>query len=94
MSGPGKKEPTRRAAALHYGGVGAPTVVAKGEGELAARIEELARQHDVPLVQDAVLTNLLARVPLGDEIPEYLFVAVAEILAHLYRVGESVDSLR
>lgn len=87
-----KKTPPRRAAALHYSGAGAPTVVAKGEGELAARIEELARLHDVPLVQDAVLTNLLANVPLGDEIPEFLFLAVAEILAHLHRVGESIDS--
>ena len=93
MSGK-KKQPTRRAAALHYGGVGAPSVVAKGEGELAARIEELAQLHDIPLVQDAVLTNLLASVPLGDEIPEFLFLAVAEILAHIYRVGDSIDSFR
>ena len=94
MNGRAKDGLTRRAAALQYSGQGAPTVVASGEGELAARIEQLARQHDIPLVQDAVLTSLLAKVPLGDEIPEYLFLAVAEILAHLYRVGDSIDSLQ
>ena len=82
----------RRAAALRYTGLGTPTVVAKGEGEIAARIEALAQQHDIPLVQDAVLTNLLCSVPLGDEIPEQLYVAVAQILAHIYRVGQAIDS--
>lgn len=91
MKDDGKRR-TKLAAALQYEGRGTPTVVAKGEGEMAARIEAIARQHDVPLVQDAVLTGLLASVPLGDEIPENLFVAVAEILVHLYRVGDSVDS--
>lgn len=88
-----KKRQLQLAAAIQYEGVGAPTVVAKGEGELADRIEAIARQHDIPLVKDAVLTGLLANVPLGDEIPENLFVAVAEILAHIYRVGDSIDSM-
>jgi flagellar biosynthesis protein len=82
----------RRAAALQYLGIGAPKLVAKGEGFTAARIEELARQHDIPLVQDTMLTNLLGSVPLGDEIPENLYVAVAEVLALIYRMGDSVDS--
>ncbi|MFT6285425.1 MAG: flagellar biosynthesis protein [Alcanivorax sp.] len=82
----------QRAVALQYLGAGAPMLVAKGEGYTAARIEELARQHDVPLVQDAMLTNLLGSVSLGDEIPENLYVAVAEVLALIYRMGDSVDS--
>ena len=87
-----QKSARRRAAALRYSGRGAPTVVAKGEGEVAAHIEALAQQHDIPLVQDTVLTNLLCSVPLGDEIPEQLYVAVAEGLAHIYRVGQTIDS--
>lgn len=78
-------------AAVKYSGVGAPTVIAKGEGVVAGRIKDLAVQHDIPLVQDAVLTNLLANVSLGDEIPESLYAAVSEVLAHIYRVGEAVD---
>tara|TARA_R110002110_G_C13470513_1_gene720874 strand:+ start:112683 stop:112964 length:282 start_codon:yes stop_codon:yes gene_type:complete len=88
-----RKGMTRRAAALVYSGTGAPRVVAKGDGEIAQRIEELALQHDIPLMQDAMLTTLLADVPLGDEIPEGLYIAVAEVLAHIYRVGQSIDSL-
>jgi flagellar biosynthesis protein len=84
------KPDKRRAVALKYKGLGAPTVEAKGEGAIAEKIEELAFQHDVPLVQDAILTSLLGNVPLGDEIPEELFLVVAEILAHIYRVGDSM----
>ena len=85
-------EAARWAAALHYAGAGAPRVVARGSGEVAARIEETALRCDVPLVQDAALAGVLATVPLGEEIPETLFIAVAEVLAHLYHVGDSIDS--
>lgn len=81
-----------RAAALKYTGAGAPTVVAKGEGDLAARIIDLAAEHDIPLVQDAILVSLLGNVSLDDEIPESLYIAVGEVLAHIYRIGSSVDS--
>lgn len=87
-----QKLPPRRAAALHYSGTGAPKMVAKGEGDVAAAIESTARAHGVPLVHDPVLTNVLSRVPLGDEIPEFLFTAVAEVLAHIYKVSEVFDS--
>jgi flagellar biosynthesis protein len=82
----------RRVAALEYTGVGAPRVVATGEGHIAARIEEVARQHDIPLIQNPLLASVLVNVPLGDEIPENFYFAVAEILAHIYRVGDQIDS--
>ena len=81
-----------RAAALKYSGAGAPRIVAKGEGRIAARIEQVAEQNNVPLIQDANLTSLLSSVPLGDEIPENLYLAVAEVLAHIYRVRGMIDS--
>lgn len=87
-----RKPSSKRAAALEYKGVGAPRVVAKGEGNIASRIEAIAAEHDVPLVQDDVLASVLVNVPLGDEIPENFYFAVAEILAHIYRVSESIDS--
>jgi flagellar biosynthesis protein len=82
----------KRAAALEYRGVGAPRVVAAGEGFIAARIEEVARQNDVPLIEDELLASVLVNVPLGDEIPENFYFAVAEILAHIYRISDFVDS--
>lgn len=81
----------QRAAALEYTGVGAPRVVAKGEGLIAEQIEAVARQNDVPVLQDSLLASVLVNVPLGDEIPENFYFAVAEILAHIYRVNDAFD---
>jgi len=88
-----KDKPRQQASALKYDGVGAPTVVAKGEGIIAARIKDIAARNDIPLVQDAMLTSLLGNVPLGDEIPQSLYLAVGEVLAHIYRIGDSVDTM-
>ena len=65
-------------------------LVAKGDGEMARRIVDSARAHDVPIVQDHQLTGLLCQLPLGDEIPPNLYVAVAEVLAYVYRLNDSV----
>ncbi|MEJ2480739.1 MAG: EscU/YscU/HrcU family type III secretion system export apparatus switch protein [Acidihalobacter sp.] len=88
---PGPKDSGERrllAVALHYGGEGAPRVTAKGYGAIGEQILERARAHDVPIRQDAELSGLLARVPLGDEIPENLYLAVAEVLAFAYRLSD------
>ena len=75
--------PTHVAVALRYEpGRGAPRVVAKGSGELAARIRARASEHHVPLVEDVPLARALhAACEVGSEIPEYLFTAVARVLA-------------
>ncbi|UTW45442.1 EscU/YscU/HrcU family type III secretion system export apparatus switch protein [bacterium SCSIO 12696] len=76
------------AAALSYDNSvskrSAPRVVAKGEGAEAERIEALAREYDVPVEQDAMLTAALSTVPVGEEIPRQLYVAVAEVLSFVY----------
>jgi flagellar biosynthesis protein len=77
----------RQAVALAYDGQGAPRVVAKGGGDVAARILEVAREHGVPLEQDPTLARLLSRVDLGDEIPRPLFAAVAQVLAFAWSVA-------
>ncbi|OOG24516.1 type III secretion protein [Thioalkalivibrio denitrificans] len=79
-----RPDPPRRAVALHYTGKQAPRITAKGGGPVAERILALAREHDIPVHEDALLTAALAQVPLGDEIPENLYVAVAEVLAFVY----------
>ncbi len=75
--------PTHVAVALRYEpGKGAPRVVAKGAGALAAKIRERAAEHHVPLVEDVPLARALhAACDVGAEIPEYLFTAVARVLA-------------
>jgi flagellar biosynthesis protein len=75
------------AIALNYDGENAPRLSAKGQDELAKRIIELAREHDVPLHQDPQLAAVLAQIPLGEEIPEALYRAVAEVIAFAYLVS-------
>jgi len=72
------------AIALNYDGENAPRLTAKGRGELAQRILELAREHEVPLHEDAELAALLSQIPLGEEIPQALYRAVAEVIAFAY----------
>ncbi|MEW8028391.1 MAG: EscU/YscU/HrcU family type III secretion system export apparatus switch protein [Candidatus Thiodiazotropha sp.] len=72
------------AIALKYDGENAPRLTAKGRGELADRILALADEHAIPLHEDAELAALLSQIPLGDEIPESLYRAVAEVIAFAY----------
>jgi flagellar biosynthesis protein len=82
-NGPVRPEP-EIAVALRYDGTGAPVVTAKGRGEIAGLIIAKAREHDIPLREEPELVKLLAKVPLGDEIPRELYVAVAEVIAFAY----------
>lgn len=83
------------AVALHWDGGAAPRVTAKGRGETAARIIELARTHNVPIDEEPALVEVLARVELGTHIPEKLFAAVAQVIAFAYAMrGQLPDHLR
>ncbi len=72
------------AVALKYDGKNAPKVTAKGEGITAEQILQIAEKHGVPLTCEPELARILAQVPLGDEIPQELYVAVAEVIAFAY----------
>lgn len=81
--------PTHYAVALEYrrGEMAAPRVVAKGADHMAARIREIARKHDVPIVENVTLARALHKdAEVGDTIPADLFGAVAEVLAYLVRL--------
>ncbi len=78
MTGP---SPRLIAIALEYDGAGAPRVTAKGRGELAQRIIETAREHDVAVEENAVLAQALSAVELDDQIPEELYRATAQVIA-------------
>ena len=75
------------AVALLYDGENAPRITAKGEGEVARQILELAREHGIPLEGDAELAEVLSQIPLGEEIPEALYRAIAEVIAFAYLVS-------
>jgi flagellar biosynthesis protein len=74
----------RRASALRYEGVGAPNVTASGRGYIADRIVEVARENGVPIREDPALAEALGALELDKEIPEDLYMAVAEAIAWAY----------
>ncbi|QPK63174.1 EscU/YscU/HrcU family type III secretion system export apparatus switch protein [Methylomonas sp. LL1] len=81
------------AVALKYDGKNAPKVTAKGEGLTAQQILAIAEKHGVPLQNEPELARILAQVPLGDEIPQQLYIAVAEVIAFAYFIsGKTPDS--
>lgn len=69
------------AVALEYDGHGAPRVTAKGRGEIARKIVETAREHDVAVEQNVLLAEALSAVELEDAIPEELYRATAQVIA-------------
>lgn len=73
-----------QAVALFYDGESAPTITAKGEGKTAEDIIALARESNVTLCENPALLEFLMMLELGDEIPENLYVAIAQIIAFAY----------
>ena len=85
MSTPGKRPV---AVALTYDAPSAPRVVASGRGLIGQKIIEAAQVHGVPIEKHAGLAEALSPSELETEIPERLYVAVAEILAFVLRAAE------
>lgn len=75
------------AVALNYDGENAPRVTAKGRGKLAAEILKLAEESGIPLEKDSELAAILAQIPLGEEIPDALYRAIAEVIAFAYMLS-------
>ena len=85
----------RRAAAVKYTRQKGPaTLVAKGDGDVAEQILAVAREHGVPVHSDPVLSGVLARLELDDQIPGEVFVAVAAVLGFIYRLQAAEQSAR
>ncbi|MBI5057020.1 MAG: flagellar biosynthesis protein FlhB [Nitrospirae bacterium] len=80
--------PTHLAVALMYeeGKMAAPKIIAKGAGVVAQKIKEIAAEHSVPIVEDKPLARALFKLDLETFVPEELYVAVAKILAYIYKL--------
>lgn len=76
----------RQAIALKYDGTHAPTLTAKGDEELAEAILKIARECEVPIYENPELVRLLAKMELGDSIPEELYRTIAEIIAFAWNL--------
>ena len=69
----------------------APRVIAKGRGDIAKKIIEIADAHNLPLYEDKNLIQILEALELETEIPPELYRAVAEVLAFVYRLNGIVS---
>ncbi|GAB4165765.1 MAG: flagellar biosynthesis protein FlhB [Geothermobacteraceae bacterium] len=80
--------PTHLSVALKYdrATMDAPKVIAKGADHLAMKIREIAREHNVAMVENVPVARALYKLEIGDTIPEEMFGAVAEILAYVYNL--------
>ena len=84
----------QQAVALFYDGHTTPTVTAKGEGKTAEEIIHIAQEHGVTLCENPPLLELLMTLELGDEIPENLYIAIAQIIAFAYQLqGKQPDTI-
>lgn len=67
--------------------MGAPQVTAKGAGQVAERIKELAREHRIPILENKPLARSLFRaVEIGEEVPSEFYAAVSEVLVYVYQL--------
>ncbi len=76
----------KQAVALSYDGRRAPTITAEGSGDLAEQIVAIAREHGIPLFENPQLLALLQDVGLGEEIPETLYLCIAQVIAFAYKI--------
>ena len=76
----------RTGVALEYSG-DIPKILAVARGMLYERLIQIAREHNITIFRDSDLTQVLAQLPVGSEIPETLFKAVSEVLAYCYRIN-------
>lgn len=89
-----KKKPKRQVAvALEDSKTGKelPRVAASGRGKIAEQILQLAFENDIKVREDGALAEMLAAIDLDSPIPTEAFMAVAEILAYMYRANGEPD---
>jgi flagellar biosynthetic protein FlhB len=89
--------PTHISVALKYDGntMVAPSVMAKGADHLALRIREIAKENDIPIVENIMLARTLYKtVKVGHGVPRTLYKAVAEILSFVYKLKRRQKALK
>jgi flagellar biosynthetic protein FlhB/flagellar biosynthesis protein len=69
----------------------APRIIAKGARTKAEKILEIAKQAGVPIMRNVPLAHALNRLEVGDEIPEELYDAVAEVLNYVYELAKASE---
>ena len=87
--------PVHLAIAIRFepGKMTAPVIVAKGAERIAQRIKALAKENNVPIIEDRPLAQNLYKLDLGEEIPAQFYQAIAEILAYVYGLKRKTEGM-
>lgn len=90
-----KKKEIRRAVALQYQPLKnqAPKVAASGRGWLAERIVALAKENQIPIIEDTALVKILGTLSLGEDVPRELYEAVAAVYAFIMEADRRKGSI-
>lgn len=67
----------------------APKVIAKGQGKVAEKIIEIAKEHQLHIHNDPDLIEVLSQLDINEEIPPDLYIVIAELLAFVYSLNRS-----
>lgn len=79
----------KKGVAIGYSpGMRVPKILAQARGFFVERLLQIAKENDITIYRDPDLTEVLSAMKEGDDIPEYLFRAVAEVLAYCYEVND------
>jgi flagellar biosynthesis protein len=80
----------KKAVAMRYDPTkeNAPRIIAKGQGVTAENIIKVAELHNLPIKKDEDLVELLSKVELDREVPEKLYLAVAEVFSFIYKITQ------
>lgn len=88
----GKRHITATAVGYDPGTDTAPVVLASGRGKIAEQILLLARENNIPIHEDEILANTLAKININDVIPPELYTVVAQVFAYIYRVRKHIST--
>ena len=86
-----RKDEKKKAVALKYRPKidDAPKIIAKGQGKVAEKIIEIAKEHQLHIHNDPDLIEVLSQLDINEEIPPDLYIVIAEMLAFVYSINRS-----
>lgn len=86
-----RKDEKKKAVAVKYRPKidDAPKIIAKGQGKVAEKIIEIAKEHQLHIHNDPDLIEVLSQLDINEEIPPDLYIVIAELLAFVYSLNRS-----
>ncbi len=71
----------------------APVLIAKGKGQLAEKIKAIAKENNIPIIENKGLAEIIDKLAIYEEIPPELYKVIAHIFAFIYKLNNKIDTL-